>query len=125
MPLIVEREVERQLKLIEIKEELEKRHAEVDETIYDLDEVFKDTESKILKSAKSIKGIILKGFDGLIGVEVQKGRRFGTELSSYAKKRGVSGLFHTDELPAYGITQEEVDNLREFLDAKPEDAIII
>jgi glutamyl-tRNA(Gln) amidotransferase subunit E len=125
MPLIVEREVERQLKLIEIKEELEKRHAEVDETIYDLDEVFKDTESKILKSAKSIKGIILKGFDGLIGVEVQKGRRFGTELSSYAKKRGVSGLFHTDELPAYGITQEEVDKLREFLDAKPEDAIII
>ena len=125
MPLIVEREVERQLKLIEIKEELEKRHAEVDETIYDLDEVFKDTESKILKSAKSIKGIILKGFDGLIGVEVQEGRRFGTELSSYAKKRGVSGLFHTDELPAYGITQEEVDNLREFLDAKPEDAIII
>ncbi len=125
MPLIVEREVERQLKLIEIKEELEKRHAEVDETIYDLDEVFKDTESKILKSAKSIKGIILKGFDGLIGVEIQEGRRFGTELSSYAKKRGVSGLFHTDELPAYGITQEEVDNLREFLDAKPEDAIII
>ena len=125
MPLIVEREVERQLKLIEIKEELEKRHAEVDETIYDLDEVFKDTESKILKSAKSIKGIILKGFDGLIGVEVQEGRRFGTELSSYAQKRGVSGLFHTDELPAYGITQEEVDNLREFLDAKPEDAIII
>ncbi|AGN16847.1 Glu-tRNA(Gln) amidotransferase subunit GatE [Methanobrevibacter sp. AbM4] len=125
MPLIVEREVERQLKLIEIKEELEKRHAEVDETIYDLDEVFKDTESKILKSAKSIKGIILKGFDGLIGVEVQEGRRFGTELSSYAKKRGVSGLFHTDELPAYGITQEEVDSLREFLDAKPEDAIII
>ncbi|MGI6448145.1 MAG: Glu-tRNA(Gln) amidotransferase subunit GatE [Methanobrevibacter boviskoreani] len=125
MPLIVEREVERQLKLIEIKEELEKRHAEVDETIYDLDEVFKDTESKILKSAKSIKGIILKGFDGLIGVEVQEGRRFGTELSSYAKKRGVSGLFHTDELPAYGITQEEVDKLREFLDAKPEDAIII
>ncbi len=125
MPLIVEREVERQLKLIEIKEELEKRHAEVDETIYDLDEEFKDTESKILKSAKSIKGIILKGFDGLIGVEVQEGRRFGTELSSYAKKRGVSGLFHTDELPAYGITQEEVDNLREFLDAKPEDAIII
>lgn len=125
MPLIVEREVERQLKLIEIKEELEKCHAEVDETIYDLDEVFKDTESKILKSAKSIKGIILKGFDGLIGVEVQEGRRFGTELSSYAKKRGVSGLFHTDELPAYGITQEEVDNLREFLDAKPEDAIII
>ncbi|WP_461463438.1 Glu-tRNA(Gln) amidotransferase subunit GatE [Methanobrevibacter sp.] len=125
MPLIVEREVERQLKLIEIRDTLHNRNASVDETIYDLNEVFADTESKILKSAKSIKGIVLKGFDGLIGIEVQKGRRFGSELSSYAKKRGVSGLFHTDELPAYGITAEEVDKLKEYLKTSPEDAIII
>lgn len=125
MPLIVEREVERQLKLIEIKDELTNRNASVDETIYDLNEVFNDTDSKILKSAKSIKGIILKGFNGLIGIEIQKGRRFGTELSSYAKKMGVSGLFHTDELPAYGISQEEVDKLKKYLKTSPEDAIII
>lgn len=125
MPLIVEREVERQLKLIEIRDTLHNRNASVDETIYDLNEVFADTESKILKSAKSIKGIVLKGFDSLIGIEVQKGRRFGSELSSYAKKRGVSGLFHTDELPAYGITAEEVDKLKEYLKTSPEDAIII
>ncbi len=125
MPLIVEREVERQLKLIEIRDTLHNRNASVDETIYDLNEVFADTESKILKSAKSIKGIVLKGFDSLIGLEVQKGRRFGSELSSYAKKRGVSGLFHTDELPAYGITAEEVDKLKEYLKTSPEDAIII
>ncbi|OWT33051.1 glutamyl-tRNA(Gln) amidotransferase subunit E [Methanobrevibacter sp. 87.7] len=125
MPEIVEREVERQIKLLEIRDELKKRNASVDETIYDLDELLKDTESKILKSAKSIKAIVLKGFDGLIGVEVQKGRRFGTELSSYAKKRGVSGLFHTDELPAYGITQEEVDKVREYLNTDPQDAVII
>ncbi|WP_295721820.1 Glu-tRNA(Gln) amidotransferase subunit GatE [uncultured Methanobrevibacter sp.] len=125
MPLIVEREVERQLKLIEIRDTLHNRNASVDETIYDLNEVFANTESKILKSAKSIKGIVLKGFDGLIGIEVQKDRRFGSELSSYAKKRGVSGLFHTDELPAYGITAEEVDKLKEYLKTSPEDAIII
>ncbi len=125
MPLIVEREVERQLKLIEIRDTLHNRNASVDETIYDLNEVFADTESNILKSAKSIKGIVLKGFNGLIGLEVQKGRRFGSELSSYAKKRGVSGLFHTDELPAYGITTEEVDKLKEYLKTSPEDAIII
>lgn len=125
MPVIVENEVTRQLALADIKDELIKRNAKVEDTIYDLDEVFKDTSSKILSSAECIKGIILRGFDGLIGKEVQPGRRFGTELSSYAKKMGVSGLFHTDELPAYGITQEEVDALKAYLKTGPEDAIII
>ena len=105
MPEIVEREVQRQLALADIKDELIKRNASVEDTIYDLDEVFKDTSSKILSS--------------------QPGRRFGTELSSYAKKMGVSGLFHTDELPAYGIGAEEVEAMKEFLKINPEDAIII
>ena len=125
MPEIVEREVQRQLALADIKDELIKRNASVEDTIYDLDEVFKDTSSKILSSAATIKGIILRGFDGLIGKEIQPGRRFGTELSSYAKKMGVSGLFHTDELPAYGIQADEVDAMKEFLKINPEDAIII
>lgn len=125
MSEIVENEVQRQLNLIEIKEELNKRNAEVLEEIHDLDEVFKDTESKILSNAESIKGVVLKGFNELIGKEVQPGRRFGTEISSYAKKRGVSGIFHTDELPAYGITQKEVDNLKEYLKVGENDAVII
>lgn len=125
MPVIVDREVERQLALVEIKEELEKRGAKVEDTIYDLDEVFENTSSKILSSAECVKGIILRGFDGLIGKEVQPGRRFGTELSSYAKKMGVHGLFHTDELPAYGIEADEVNAMKEFLAINPEDAIII
>lgn len=125
MSTIVENEVTRQLNLIDIKKELNERNAEVLEEIHDLDELFENTESKILKSAESIKAVVLKGFDGLIGREVQPGRRFGTEIASYAKKRGVSGIFHSDELPAYGITQEEVDKVSEFLDIGPEDAFII
>ena len=125
MSEIVEREVQRQLVLINIKEELIKRNAEVLEEIHDLDEIFENTESKILKSAETIKAVVLKGFDGLIGLEVQPGRRFGTEIASYAKKRGVSGIFHSDELPAYGITQEEVDKVTEFLNIGEEDAFII
>lgn len=125
MSTIVENEVTRQLNLIDIKKELNERNAEVLEEIHDLDELFENTESKILKSAESIKAVVLKGFDGLIGREVQPGRRFGTEIASYAKKRGVSGIFHSDELPAYGITQEEVDKVAKFLDIGPEDAFII
>ena len=122
---IVESEIQRQVALIEIKEELINRNAEVLEEIHDLDKVFENTESKILKNAETIKGVVLKGFNGLIGKEVQEGRRFGTEIASYTKKRGVSGIFHTDELPAYGISETEVDSLKEYLKISPNDAIII
>ena len=125
MAEIVNREVERQLVLIDIKNELNNRNAEVLEEIHTLDELFADTESKILKSAETIKAVVLKGFNGLIGREVQPNRRFGTEIASYAKKRGVSGIFHSDELPAYGITQEEVDKVSEFLGIGDDDAFII
>ena len=125
MAEIVNREVQRQLALIEIRNELQERNAEVLEEIHDLDDLLEDTESKILKSAETIKAVVLKGYDGLIGREVQPGRRFGTEIASYAKKRGVAGIFHSDELPAYGITQEEVDKITEFLNIGEEDAFII
>lgn len=125
MSEIVNREIQRQLVLIDIKKELASRNAEVLDEIHDLDELFKDTESKILKSAETIKAVVLKGFKGLIGCEVQPGRRFGTEIASYAKKRGVSGIFHSDELPAYGISQEETDKVAEFLNIGEDDGFII
>ena len=125
MSEIVENEVQRQLALIEIKEELNKRNAEVLEEIHDLDNLFENTKSKILSSAESIKAVVLKGFNGLIGKEVQPGRRFGTEIASYAKKRGVSGIFHSDELPAYGITQDEVNSVKDYLNVGSQDAFII
>ena len=125
MPEIVEREVTRQLKLTEIQETLKKRKGKVNPKIYTVDESFENCQSNIIKNAETVKAVILEGFNGLIGEEVQPGRRFGTELSSYAKKRGVKGLFHTDELPAYGISQEDVDKLKKYLNTNEEDAIII
>ncbi|KZX16317.1 aspartyl/glutamyl-tRNA(Asn/Gln) amidotransferase subunit B [Methanobrevibacter cuticularis] len=125
IPEMVELEVQRQLNLLNIQEELKSRDARVLDDIHDLDEIFKNTSSKILSTAQSIKGIVLKGFKGLVGLEIQKGRRFGTELSSYAKKREVSGIFHTDELPAYGISQEETESMRSYLNADEDDTIVI
>ncbi|MDR2624502.1 MAG: Glu-tRNA(Gln) amidotransferase subunit GatE [Methanobrevibacter sp.] len=125
IPKMVELEVQRQLNLIKIKNEIEKRGSEVLDEIFEVDEVFKNTSSKIISKAKSVKAIVLKGFNGLIGLELQTDRRFGTELSDYAKKHGVSGIFHTDELPAYGITADEVLMLKEFLNTTYDDAIIL
>ncbi|MGZ7049614.1 MAG: Glu-tRNA(Gln) amidotransferase subunit GatE, partial [Methanobacterium sp.] len=88
-------------------------------------EVLSDTSSKIISKAETVYTIKLKGFKGLIGMEIQPGRRFGTELAGYAKKMGVRGLFHTDELPAYGIKESEVKALNEFMDLGQEDAFIL
>jgi glutamyl-tRNA(Gln) amidotransferase subunit E len=125
MPKMVENEVARQVNLLKIREELNKRNASVDDELYDLADVLHETKSKIISRAESLFAIKLKGFKGLIGMEIQPGRRFGTELSGYAKKMGVSGLFHTDELPAYGITEEEVNAVNEFMGADDEDAFIL
>ena len=129
MPKMVENEVKRQINLVEIMKELQSRDANVDDEIYGVEDLFKDTESKIISKAisngGSVLAIKLEGFSGLIGREVQPGRRFGTELAGYAKKMGVSGLFHTDELPAYGVTQEEVDAVSKFLKLDENDAFIL
>ena len=125
MPKMVENEVKRQVKLLEIKDELLKRNAHVEKTLYDVREVFQNTQSRIIEKSEKVLAIKLEGFSGLIGKEIQPDRRFGTELAGYAKKMGVSGLFHTDELPAYGISQEEVDLLRDLLKTSQDDAVII
>lgn len=121
---VVEYEVMRQLSLLKIKEELIKRRAEVVERIFDVTEVFKNTNCKILKG-KKVKAVVLKNFAGLVGREIQPKRRLGTEFADIARSYGLGGIFHTDELPAYGITAEEVKKLKELVGANESDAVII
>ncbi len=129
MPKMVENEVKRQINLIEIRDELQKRDANIENEIFDVGAVFKDTDSKIMSNALSKGGSVLaiklNGFAGLIGRIIQPDRRFGTELAVYAKKMGVSGIFHTDELPSYGITNEEVEAVTKIIRAIQGDAFIM
>ncbi len=125
---IVEYEVLRQLNLLRIRDELKKRNIgtqEIQDRVYDVTDLFKNTKSKILRRASFIGAVLLKGFSGLVGVEIQPGRRLGTEFSDIAKNFGLGGIFHTDELPAYGITAEEVEELRRKLNSTNDDAMII
>jgi len=135
IPKVIECEVQRQLKLLEIRDELLERgvsEADIDGAIVDVTEVFKTTQSKLIRKTLSQPNTVvlatkLPGFKGLLGREVQPGRRFGTELSDYAKVWGkVGGIIHTDELPGYGITSEEVSKLYSTLGADLErDAIVL
>lgn len=126
---VIEREVQRQVALLEIKKELERRGAaKVEKKLIDATHVFQNTASKLIKNAITagvVLAVKLPKFAGLVGKELQPGRRFGTELADHAKLYGkVGGIFHTDELPAYGISADEVRSLRLAIDATEEDAIV-
>ena len=133
MPTIVEYEAQRQWNLLEIRDELIKRGVkpeQIGDEQFDASALFKATESKILRGALKAGGVVkavkLPGFTGLTGRELCPNRRLGTEMSDHAKFRGgVKGIFHTDELPGYSITQAEVDALRKLIGAAERDAIVI
>ena len=122
---VVRREVRRQQELVAIRDALSERGAGVDGEPLDVTPLFSGTKSSILSKAKVILAVRLRGFAGLVGREIQPGRRLGSELSDYAKRCGVGGIFHTDELPAYGITADEVRSLRERVGAGNGDAVAL
>ncbi|WP_148883675.1 Glu-tRNA(Gln) amidotransferase subunit GatE [Thermococcus aciditolerans] len=131
IPVIIEREIERQVNLLKIREELRKRGVrpeEVTEEFHDVTEIFQNTGSKIIartvKKGGKVLAVKLPKFRGLIGKEIQPGRRLGTEMADRAKKY-VKGIFHIDELPNYGITELEVNAVIEKLGLGEEDAFVL
>lgn len=130
---VVELEVQRQLHLVRIRDELKNRNVKKDDVkgkSADLSELFKESKSKVMRKALDQHGVVLATvlpkFAGLVGREVQPGRRLGTEMSERAIFwGGVGGIFHTDELPAYGITEEEVKKVKERLAAGKDDCILL
>ena len=116
LPLFVEKEIERQRSLLIIKEILRERGvrpAEVE--IHDLTEALSSCGSKVISSAikkgGKVLGARLVGFAGLMKSHDSK-LRLGAEMAQYARTCGVAGIFHSDELPAYGIEKEEVERTR-------------
>lgn len=130
IPKLVELECLRQKRLVEIRDEIKKRKSGAEDKIHDITSLFKDTKSSIIKQTISKKGAVLgiklRGFAGLLKKELQPNQRFGTELSDYARVRaGVGGIFHSDELPGYGITADEVSGIRKLMGCSEKDAFVL
>ncbi|MEA1907062.1 MAG: Glu-tRNA(Gln) amidotransferase subunit GatE [Euryarchaeota archaeon] len=122
---IVEQEAFRQVRLLEIRDELRGRGASVGE-VTDVTHVFKGTKSAVVgKKMGCVLALRLCGFAGMAGAEIQPDRRLGSEFSDRAKKAGVGGIFHTDELPGHGITETEVETLRTSVGAEAGDCVVI
>ena len=119
LPLFVENEMKRQNMLIRVKEILlERGTVPAAFEPVDVTEIFKTSASKVIKGALSDKGKViavrLPGFKGVMNGE-NGTLRLGAEMAQRARTKGVKGIFHSDELPNYGIEPEFVDQLRDFL----------
>lgn len=112
MPLVVENEIIRQSNLNNLVEGKTAEPVVV---------------SEYFKKQKFGIACKLVGWKGLLGTkESEKNHvRMGRELADYAKKAGVNGLMHSDELPAYGISKEETNKLHEILNCQEHDAFIL
>lgn len=129
---IIRYEVQRQRNLLEIRDELHKRgvnEKDIKEDFIDATSVFIETKCGVVQRAvsngKAVLAVLLPKFAGLLKIELMPGVRLGTEMASRAHFWGrVGGIFHTDELPAYGITKQEVIQLREIMKAEPKDAVV-
>ncbi|MDH5448076.1 MAG: Glu-tRNA(Gln) amidotransferase subunit GatE [Candidatus Bathyarchaeota archaeon] len=130
--LVVENEVQRQLNLLKIKEELTKRgvkEKDVKNVFVNVTHVFAKTKCKVIRAAlergKQVLAVKLQKFENLLKKELTPDVRLGTEMADRARFWGrVGGIFHTDELPAYGITAEEVDTLKHVMNAEQGDAVV-
>ncbi|MCL5441032.1 MAG: Glu-tRNA(Gln) amidotransferase subunit GatE, partial [Candidatus Thermoplasmatota archaeon] len=94
--------------------------------VHDVTDMFRDTGSKVLLSnigvGNRIYSTILRGMGGLM----KSGKyRMGKELADLVRRYGVKGLFHSDELPGYGITKEEIDRLWSKMKKADEDAVLL
>jgi glutamyl-tRNA(Gln) amidotransferase subunit E len=114
IPKVIEYEAARQVNLLKIAEELRRRGVQkVELSTADVTAAFANSKSKIVRRVLDAGGKVIAvkapGFQKLLGFEVQPARRLGTELADYVRAwTELGGLLHSDELPGYGITAEEV-----------------
>ncbi|QLH10166.1 Glu-tRNA(Gln) amidotransferase subunit GatE [Nitrosarchaeum sp. AC2] len=127
---VVEYEAKRQHGLLKISkklQEIEWSHNNEDRKL--VTEQFKKCESKIIQNAikknQEIVTIIFKNMRGMFGYSPYEGIRLGKEVAELVRFFGLGGVFHSDELPNYGIEEKDIENLKEFLKINDNDAFLV
>ncbi len=123
----VDNEIKRQVALIEVKKDLEKRGFKQVKVEYkDVTDIFKNTKMFVLSKAIASGGKILAAklpkFKGLLKKEMGD-RTLGKELSTYADMYGY-GIIHSEEEEKFNL-HYEFNMLKKELKAGEEDDIFI
>ena len=128
---VVEYEAKRQQGILEIRKKLEKidwiHNSQKDRK--DITELFSKCKSKIIQTAikkqQKIFAISFKNMGGMFGFTPYEGIRLGKEVAELVRFFGIGGVFHSDELPNYGVEKIDIENLSEFLNIDKKDAFLI
>jgi len=129
---IVEFEAKRQHGLVKLAEKLKNsdfKGISKDKDIFDITENWKNCKSEIvqkaLKDNSIIKAIKIENFSGMFGYSPYEGIRLGKEIGQLVKFYGIGGVFHSDELPNYGIDDDDILIVKNILKIKQNDAFLI
>ena len=128
---VIQYEEARQTGLLAIRDAILERGLDVpgEGDVFDLTGEMRGCKSDIMQKAlrrgDTVSGIRLRGYAGIPGMEPREGIRLGAELGQTVKYYGVGGVFHSDELPGYGLTAEDVDSLRRRMDIAQNDAFVL
>jgi glutamyl-tRNA(Gln) amidotransferase subunit E len=128
---VVRYEASRQKFFYDLGKMVASKLGELSITTVDVTHLFKETQSKVLATAlrhshsPKVNAIVVQGFSGFIGKENEFGARLGKELGAIARAYGIGGVFHSDELPNYGITSEVVNEVRKESGIKQSDAFVL
>ena len=132
LPLVIEYERKRQDALNQIANELKKR--DIDESSFidnvtDVTQLLSKSSSKVVKKILTgdsrFTAFVLRRFKGILSFEPYPGIRLGKELGDLVKVYGIGGIFHSDELPNYGITTENVESISDVLRMDKNDAFVL
>ncbi len=123
-------EVARQKLLLSVRDELVRRKAEVAERDpTDVTALLEGVGPGPLAEAVGGRGAVfalgLAGFAGLLRSPPGSVERLGRELADQARSVGLRGLLHSDELPAYGLTDRHVAAIRSRLGLGANDAFVL
>ncbi|MHA1729816.1 MAG: Glu-tRNA(Gln) amidotransferase subunit GatE [Promethearchaeota archaeon] len=134
IPILVKNECRRQLALISIRDKMKKRGITPEillQTPIDIHQIMKNTKCKFInngiKKKRNVWGLRIPKMDGLWGIEVQEGRRFGTEVADKVKKiTTLKGLIHSDEdLEKYNFSKNEIKSIKDKLACEEGDLFVI
>ena len=128
---VVEYEAKRQHGLLLISKKLKEKNWEYNDEIdkKDVTELFSKCKSKIIQNAikqnQKIFAVSFRNLAGIFGYSPYEGIRLGKEVAELVRFFGIGGVFHSDELPNYGVEESDMHDLKENLKINDDDAFLI
>jgi glutamyl-tRNA(Gln) amidotransferase subunit E len=131
---VIEYEMQRQYGLIVIAQKLKEKNIDfqkVGDRIENISNILGRNRTpsriikKIIEDGGRIIAIKVPGFASMIGFEPYADIRLGRELGKLVKFYDIDGVFHSDELPNYGITEQDVAAVKRTLQMNDDDAFVI